>query len=102
MSVGILLMGDLKKRRDADAALDGGKDSKRLRVHTAAVALARYVLRLLRSLNLMAECREVEARDYLGKLDLRILKGKTLILGQQLALGAKAAINVIAGLQWSR
>lgn len=77
MSVGTLLMGDLRKRRDADAALDGGKDTKRLRVHTAAFSLARYVLRLLRSLNLMAECREVEVRDYLGKLDVGILKGKT-------------------------
>lgn len=77
MSVGTLLMGDLRKRRDADAALDGGKDTKRLSVHTAAFSLARCVLRLLRSLNLMAECREVEVRDYLGKLDVGILKGKT-------------------------
>lgn len=33
MSVGTLLMGDLRKRRDADAALDGGKDTKRQRAH---------------------------------------------------------------------
>lgn len=39
----------------------------------------------------MAECREVEVNDYLGKLDLRILEGKTLKLGQELAFGAKAA-----------
>lgn len=34
---------------------------------------------------------EVQVRDHVGKLDLRLLEGKVLKLGQQLALAAKAA-----------
>lgn len=34
---------------------------------------------------------EVQVRDYLSKLDLRVLEGKALKLGQKLALVAKTA-----------